>query len=100
MKKEGTNLFKKMFGFIDLTKGSPLKVMLIFSIPLIISTVLSSSLSLFNSQVLKYTVGGNSVTAMNQTSSLSMILFQFAFGCGVDLPFYLVKNLVQMIKKD
>lgn len=82
MKKEGTNLFKKMFGFIDLTKGSPLKVMLIFSIPLIISTVLSSSLSLFNSQVLKYTVGGNSVTAMNQTSSLSMILFQFAFGCG------------------
>ena len=73
---------KKIFSQIDLTSGSPYKVLLFFTIPLLIYQLLSSSFSLVNSIVLKNTVGGDSVAAINATSSISLLLFQFAFGCS------------------
>jgi Na+-driven multidrug efflux pump len=76
------NIWKKLFGAQNLTIGKPFKVILIFAIPLLLSNILSNSLSLINSLVLKSTVGGDSVTAINQTGSLSSLLFQFAFGCS------------------
>jgi Na+-driven multidrug efflux pump len=79
---EKKSILKRLFGTQDLTIESPLKVILIFAIPLLLANVLSNSLSLINSLVLKSTVGGDSVTAMNQTGSLSSLLFQFAFGCS------------------
>lgn len=73
---------KKIFGFIDLTQGKPRKVLLLFAIPLLLSNILTSSLSFINALVLKTTVGGTSVTAINQTGSLNSILLQFGFGCA------------------
>lgn len=79
-KKE--NFIKKIFAFHDLTTGKPFKVIILFAIPIFISSLLSNSLSLLNSLVLKETVGGIGVTAINQTGSLSSLLFQFAFGAS------------------
>ncbi len=76
------NFIKKIFAFHDLTNGRPFKVILIFAIPIFISSLLNNSLSLLNSLVLRSTVGGVGVTAINQTGSLSSILFQFAFGAS------------------
>ena len=76
------NFIKKVFAFHDLTSGSPFKVILFFAIPIFISSLLNNSLSLLNSLVLRSTVGGVGVTAINQTGSLSSILFQFAFGAS------------------
>lgn len=73
---------KKLFGFIDLTEGKPYKVLLIFALPLLLSNILTSSLNFINAMVLKSTVGGVSVTAINQTGSLNSILLQFGFGCA------------------
>ena len=72
------NFFKQM----DLTKGKPWKVIVLFAIPILISSILSSAFSLINSLVLKTTVGGDSVTAISSTGSISLILFQFAYGCS------------------
>ncbi len=72
------NFFKP----IDLTKGKPWKVILIFAIPILISTILNSAFSLINALVLKVNVGGDSVTAINSTSPISSILFNFAYGCS------------------
>lgn len=71
---------KRMFGFIDLTKGSPLKVLLMFLLPLFITTLLTNSLNVVNTLILKVTVGGDSVTAINQTNALNAILLNFAIG--------------------
>ena len=72
------NIFKK----VNLTNGKPWKVILLFAIPIFLTSVLSSAFSLINSLVLKTTVGGDSVTAISATSSISAILFQFAYGCS------------------
>ncbi len=72
------NVFKQ----VDLTKGKPWKVILLFAIPIFLSSFLGSAFSIINSLVLKTTVGGNSVTAISSTSSISAILFQFAYGCS------------------
>ena len=78
----GIAKIKNFFGYQDLTRESkPLKVMILFVIPLIIAALISNGMNLVNSIVLKNTVGGDSVTAINQTSSLSALILQFGFGC-------------------
>ncbi len=74
------NILKKIFQPIDLTKGTPWKVILLFAIPLLINSLLSNAFSIINALVLKATVGGSSVTAINQTGNISSILFNFAYG--------------------
>ena len=74
-------IIKNFFKPIDLTKGKPWKVILLFAIPILLSTVLNSAFSLINALVLKETVGGTSVTAINQTGSITSFLFNFAYGC-------------------
>ncbi len=73
---------KKLFKPIDLTKGTPWKVILLFAIPILISSILGNAFSLINALVLKVTVGGDSVTAINSTGTISSILFNFAYGCS------------------
>lgn len=72
--------FKNMFKTMDLTKGSILKALFFFSLPLFLSSLITSAFGLINSLVLKYTVGGDAVTAINVTGSISSLLFNFAFG--------------------
>ena len=73
---------KKIFAFQDLTNGRPFKTIILFGIPILISNLLGTSLSLINTLVLKSTVGSNSVVAMNQTGAINSLLFQFSFGCA------------------
>lgn len=72
--------FRNMFKSMDLTKGSIFKALFFFSLPLFLSSLISSAFGLINSLVLKYTIGGDAVTAINVTSSISQILFNFAYG--------------------
>ena len=72
---------KNKFGNIDLTSGKIWKVLILFAIPILLSSLLNNAFSLINSLILKETVGGDAVTSVNSTASLSSILFQFAYGC-------------------
>ena len=72
--------FKNMFKTMDLTKGSIFKALLFFSLPLFLSSLITSAFGLINSLVLKYTVGGDAVTSINVTGSISSLLFNFAYG--------------------
>lgn len=72
--------FKNMFKTMDLTKGSILKALFFFSLPLFLSSLITSAFGLINSLVLKYTVGGYAVTSINVTGSISSLLFNFAYG--------------------
>ena len=73
---------KSFFSYQDLTRNTrPIITMLIFAIPLFISAFVNSGISLINSIVLRTTVGGDSVTAINQTAPLSALILQFGFGC-------------------
>lgn len=73
---------KDFFKPVDLTQGTTWKVLLLFALPVFLSSILDNAFSLINSLVLKTTVGGDSVTAIGSTSSISMILFNFSYGCS------------------
>ena len=72
--------FKNMFKTMDLTKGGIFNALFFFSLPLFLSSLITSAFGLINSLVLKYTVGGDAVTAINVTGSVSTLLFNFAYG--------------------
>lgn len=72
--------FRNMFKTMDLTKGSIFKALFFFSLPLFFSSLITSAFGLINSLVLKNTVGGYAVTAINVTGSISSLLFNFAYG--------------------
>ena len=72
--------FKNMFKTMDLTKGSIFKALFYFSLPLFLSSLITGAFGLINSLVLKYTVGGDAVTAINVTGSIASLLFNFAYG--------------------
>ncbi len=74
-------IIRKIFAPVDLTQGTPYKRLLLFAVPILLSTILSNAFSLINALILKTTVGGISVTSMNSTGSISAILFNFAYGC-------------------
>jgi putative MATE family efflux protein len=67
---------------MDLTKGKPWKALMLFSIPILLSTLLGNAFGLINALVLKVTVGGDAVTAINCTGSISALLFNFAYGAS------------------
>lgn len=72
---------KKFFAPIDLTTGTPWKRLLRFAIPVLVSLILTNAFTLINAIVLKTTVGGDSVTAINATTPITNLLFNFAYGC-------------------
>ncbi len=57
---------RSIFKPIDLTEGKPWKVILLFAIPILLSTLLNNAFSLINALVLKITVGGTSVTTISK----------------------------------
>lgn len=72
--------FKELFRQHDLTTGKIYKKILLFALPIFFSSFIGNAFNIINSLVLKVTVGGNAVTAINLTNSISSLLFNFAFG--------------------
>lgn len=91
---------RSIFKSIDLTEGKPWKVILLFAIPILLSTLLNNAFSLINALVLKITVGGTSVTSINQTGSITCILFILLMVVAVVLQLLSQINLAQKIMKD
>lgn len=73
---------KNLFAPVDFTLGRTRKLILLFTLSIALTTLLKNAFSLINSLVLKYTVGGIAVTAINATGTISSLIFNFAYGCS------------------
>lgn len=73
---------KNLFAPVDFTLGRTRKLILFFTLSIALTTLLKNAFSLINSLVLKYTVGGIAVTAINATGTISSLIFNFAYGCS------------------
>lgn len=71
----------KFFSPIDLTEGSSWRVLLKFSLPIIISYLLQQLYVLSDAAICGQTLSADEVAGVNDTSSLIFIFMQFAFGC-------------------
>lgn len=72
---------KKMFEPIDLTKGTIWKVIIWFSIPILISYVFQQIYTIADAAICGQFLNQNQVAGVNNTGNLTFIVLQFAFGC-------------------
>lgn len=68
----------------NLTQGKPIKVILLFAIPLYIGQLFQLGYSLIDTRIIGSTLGENSLAAVGATTSLSDLLIEFINGvvCG------------------
>lgn len=68
----------------NLTQGKPIKVILLFAIPLYIGQLFQLGYSLIDTRIIGSTLGENSLAAVGSTTSLSDLLIEFINGvvCG------------------
>lgn len=76
------NKVKNIFKPVDLTKGTPWKVILIFWIPVVLSYLFQQFYTLIDEMVLGQYVADSYVTGVDDTNSLVFLVLQFAFGCS------------------
>ncbi len=72
---------KSLFGQIDLTQGSIIKVLIKFTLPIIVSYLLQQLYILSDAAICGQTLSADEVAGVNDTSPLVFIFMQFAFGC-------------------
>lgn len=72
---------RRFFDPIDLTKGSILKVLTVFTVPIILSYLLQQVYTLSDAAICGRTLSAGEVAGVNDTFPLTFIFLQFAFGC-------------------
>ena len=75
------NKIKKLFEQVDLTKGTIWKVIIWFSIPILISYLFQQIYSIADASICGKYLNVNQVAGVNNTSNIVFIVLQFAFGC-------------------
>ena len=74
------SFLKKLFAPVDLTKGKPWKVILLFGAPIILSYLLQQIYVLTDAIICGQVLSANEVAGINDTFPLTFIFLQFAFG--------------------
>lgn len=70
-----------MFKNIDLTKGKIWKVIVFFAIPILLSYLLQQIYTISDAAICGQYLNANQVAGVNNTSNITFIVLQFAFGC-------------------
>ena len=73
--------FRNLFNPIDLTKGSILKNIIIFLIPILLSLVFQQLYSLTDAIIVGKTLSNAEISGINDAAPLCNIALQFAIGC-------------------
>lgn len=87
----------------DMTVGSPLKIIFLFTIPLLIGNVFQKAYNIVDTMVVGYTLGDNAIAAIGATAALWRMVINFAFGmnngCAIEITRYFGANNIRQIKK-
>ena len=79
--KKLIEITKNLFKPVDLTKGRPLKVILIFMTPILLSLFFQQIYTISDAAIVGNNLEKELVAGVNQSYSLVFIVIQFAFGC-------------------
>lgn len=74
-------MLKSMFQTVDLTKGKIWQVISIFAIPILLSYLLQQIYTISDAAICGWYLNPNQVAGVNNTSNITFIVLQFAFGC-------------------
>lgn len=87
------NKFKKLFDPIDLTKGGIWKDILIFTFPIMLSTLLQKIYSLIDTIICGQTLNDAAVAAVTNTTTIVFLFLQFSIGCASGFSVVLSKRI-------
>lgn len=73
--------FKALFDPIDLTKGSILKDLAIFIVPILLSMVFQQVYTLTDAIIVGHNLGPNQIAGLNDANAATGLTLQFAIGC-------------------
>ena len=76
-----SNFFAQLSRTVDLTQGTPWKVILKYSAPIILSYFLQQIYVLTDAIICGQVLTSSEVAGVNDTFPLTFIFLQFAFGC-------------------
>ena len=86
------NKLKELFKPLDLTKGSVWKVIICFSIPILISYLFQQIYTIADAAICGQFLNENQVAGVNNTGNIVFIVLQFAFGCTAGFSVITSKN--------
>lgn len=69
----------------DMTKGSPVRLILTFSVPLIIGNIFQQFYNMVDSIVVGNFVGANALGAVGACGSLNWLFFSLSSGLGIGM---------------
>lgn len=93
MSRAFTNKLKRFFRHTDLTQGSIWKTILKFSLPIFVSYLLQQFYSVADAAICGQTLTASEIAGVNDTSSISFIFLQFAFGCTAGMSVLLSNKI-------
>ena len=91
--------FKNLFNPIDLTRGSILKNIIIFLIPILLSLIFQQLYSLTDAIIVGQTLSSPEISGINDVGPLCNIALQFAIGCTSGFS-VIIANLIGKKDKD
>ena len=69
----------------DLTTGNPLKLILLFSLPMVVGNLFQQFYNMADSIVVGQFLGVNALAAVGSTGSISFLVLGFATGLGPEI---------------
>ena len=87
--------FKKLFDPIDLSHGGIWKDILMFSFPIMLSTLLQKIYSLIDTIICGQTLPDAAVAAVTNTTNIVFLILQFSIGCASGFSVVLSKKIGQ-----
>ena len=75
LNKKGTSM-----QVVDMTKGSPIRLILGFAVPMFIGNIFQQFYTMTDTMVVGHSLGDNAIAAIGATSALYSLIFRIAFG--------------------
>lgn len=79
----------------DMTKGSPLRLILGFAFPMLLGMLFQQFYNLVDTMIVGKTLGVSALAGVGATSSINFMIIGFVWGYAVVLLFRLHSSLVQ-----
>lgn len=92
--------FRSLFENRDLTEGNPWKQILLFLIPIIMSTMMQKVYSLVDTVICGQTLSDASIAAVTNTTTIVFLILDFAIGCTMGFSVILSMKIGQKNMED
>ena len=73
----------------SMTKGSPLKLMLQFALPLLMGNLLQQTYNIIDAAIVGQILGADALASVGSSSSVQFLVLGFCIGCCAGLAFLL-----------